>query len=93
MPRIYITVTPELQKLIKRYSEDFDISEARAASELAAIGARVQFPDEDIDEAVPSHGGFRSGAGRKALEAAMEDADLVTDLGHNDPTESDLWNE
>ena len=92
MPRIYMTVSAELQKLITRYAKEFDISESRAAAELAAIGANVQF-NEEIPVAVAPHGGRREGAGRKDLDALIEYADKITDFGRNDPSESELWDE
>jgi len=57
MSRIYITVTDELFELIKNYQQQHEISEARAAAELAAIGAENVFGKE-VNATAP-HGGLR----------------------------------
>lgn len=74
-----ITVTPEFKETVAAYQKRHGFkSWAQALLHLAAVGYRAETQQELPP--TPQWGGTR-------IEAIMEQADLLTDYGRNDPTE------
>jgi len=69
MPKIQITISDELHKLITDYSEVHDCTVSFAASQFAAIGAETLY-SKSVKATKNKWGGKRKGSGRKSKKDA-----------------------